>query len=58
MILLSGSIDADCVKTAYTAFADSCGGFDSYSLKYSHQIADLCLTYSADTVTKVVDELC
>eukprot|EP00591_Stephanopyxis_turris_P003386 CAMPEP_0195517158 /NCGR_PEP_ID=MMETSP0794_2-20130614/10103_1 /TAXON_ID=515487 /ORGANISM="Stephanopyxis turris, Strain CCMP 815" /LENGTH=525 /DNA_ID=CAMNT_0040645923 /DNA_START=98 /DNA_END=1675 /DNA_ORIENTATION=+ len=54
----TSSIDADCVKTAYTAFADSCGGFDSYSLKYSHQIADLCLTYSADTVTKVVDELC
>lgn len=51
-------MDADCVKAAYTTFQDKCGTLDSYSLKYSHQVADLCITYSADSIDAILTTLC
>jgi legumain len=51
-------VDADCVKAAYTTFQAKCGKIDSYSLKYSHQVADLCTTFNADSIDAILTTLC
>lgn len=54
----SDTIDADCVKAAYGTFHDTCGEFTSYSLKYSHQVADLCTSYSSDSIQTILSSVC
>lgn len=51
-------IDADCVKKTYNAFRATCGAFDSYTLKYTHQVADLCTTHSDASIQSILTALC
>jgi legumain len=52
------AIDGECVKASYTAFQETCGVLDTYSLKYSHQIADLCTSYTSDTISTILATMC
>lgn len=48
----------ECKKSVYSAIEQYCGGFDDYSLKYSHDIIALCEDRNTLDVVKTIQNEC
>lgn len=49
---------ATCRKAVYRTVAEQCGGFDEYSLKYSHSVVKMCETRDASDIQSAIKEFC